>query len=138
MKYEIQYRPGQILCRLLKDEEEISMCEIDVDETTRSWNIIYWFTYKGLGNRGFGKMVLGEALRRCMEKYGSPASIRYTWNGANAYVLEWIERHFDAVCTCPIAVQKTQAEDDWDSHIYELDKEKVLKYFEIIREETNK
>lgn len=38
-----------------------------------------------------------------------------------------------SVCNCPIAVQKTQTGDDWDSHIYTLNKNKVLDYFKVRR-----
>ena len=60
-----------------------------------------------------------------------PDKIEYIWNGANQYVYDWMTHHFDPISKCPIAVQKYASEDDWDSHVYILNVEKVLKYFEI-------
>lgn len=45
---------------------------------------------------------------------------------------DWLVKNFDAVCECPIAVQKTQPGDDWDSHIYELDCNKVLRFAGVL------
>ena len=64
--------------------------------------------------------------------FGIPAHIEYIWNGQNQYVYDWLKKNFDAVCKCPIAAQKTQPGDDWDSHIYELDCNKVLRFAGIL------
>jgi hypothetical protein len=61
-----------------------------------------------------------------------PNHIEYIWNGQNQYVYDWLVKNFDAVCECPIAVQKTQPGDDWDSHIYELDCNKVLSFAGVL------
>ena len=78
---------------------------------------------------GFGKVTMKTLIDRLIYMYGEPSIIEYIWNGANEYVLDWITKEFNAVCQCPIAVQKTQTDDDWSSHMYTLDKDKVLKYF---------
>lgn len=122
---------GHITCRMLSDkDEEICACEISVSGEG-IWNITSWHTKESFRNKGFGRRTMKLVLSMCRSRYGKPSVIRYTWNGVNAYVLEWMERHFNAVCTCPVAVQKNQAGDDWESHIYELDKDKVFGYFEL-------
>lgn len=57
-----------------------------------------------------------------LAKLGEPETVEYVWNGQNQYVFCWLERHVSPVCKCPMAVQKPQPEDDWDSHVYTLDK----------------
>lgn len=131
-KYDIQEKGNRIVCRLsAMGVDDVCRCTVSVNESANIWRISSWFTKSGFGNKGFGRAALEKALQRCMDRYGDPEGIEYTWNGENAYVLAWLERHFDAVCICSVAVQKTQPDDDWDSHIYELDKEKVLQYFKI-------
>lgn len=121
-EYRVYARKGHVACRLSVDGmADVCQCEVSVDEGARLWNISSWFTKPGYMDKGFGRETLKQALAYCIKAYGVPASIRYTWNGMNSYVLAWLERHFDAACICPIAVQKNQADDDWDSHIYELD-----------------
>lgn len=131
-RYNIESKSGYVACNLTVDDiSDVCKCYISINKDEQLWRISSWFTKSGFMNKGYGRETLKHALDYCMDKYGIPATIQYTWNGANPYVLEWLERHFDAVCTCPIAVQKTQPDDDWNSHIYELNKEKVLKYFDL-------
>lgn len=133
MTYDIQEKGNRVICELsLSEANNVCECTISVNKQTNVWTISEWFTTSGFGNKGFGKATLKYALDYCMDKYGYPTGIEYTWNGVNSYVLTWLEQHFDAVCNCPIAVQKSQPDDDWDSHIYKLNKEKVLEYFKIM------
>lgn len=127
--YGIKDRDGHVECRRMHDTEEICRCEVSVDMVEGILNISSWFTDPEYMNRGYGRQTLKKALEYCQHEYGLPGTITYTWNGKNIYVLDWMVKHFGAVCTCPIAVQKTQPDDDWDSHIYELDRAKVLEYF---------
>lgn len=76
------------------------------------------------------KLTIDETIER-YEKYLS-------WNGLNQYVYDWLEKNFDAVCNCPLAVQKTQSDDDWSSHIYTLDKDKVLEFAGIEKEKDER
>lgn len=131
MRYEITDTNNHVMCKLITDAGEICKCEISVNPSICEWNITSWFTESGFKGKGFGKATMKRTLEYCIAEYGIPADIQYTWNGANAYVLEWLENNFDAVCTCPIAIQKTEAGDTWDSHIYELNLKKVLRKFEI-------
>lgn len=113
------------------EEKEICKCKINIDLKTNIWTISSWFVNKEYQNQGLGKLALSKLLNYLFIKYNTPDKIEYIWNGANAYVLEWLENHFNAICKCPIVIQKTMAEDDWLSHIYELDIEKVFEYFHI-------
>lgn len=107
----------------------ICRCEIHKkDNSSNTWVIPAWFTEDGYKNRGIGTAVLASALRDMRTAFGIPDHIEYIWNGQNQYVYDWLIKNFDAVCKCPIAVQKTQPGDDWDSHIYELDCNKVLRF----------
>ena len=110
-------------------DDVICHCEIHKkDDELNTWVIPAWFTEDGYKKRGIGTAVLASALRDMRGAFGIPDQIEYIWNGQNQYVYDWLVKNFDAVCKCPIAVQKTQPGDDWDSHIYELDCNKVLRF----------
>lgn len=100
-------------------------------QPTETWTISAWYTHQDeQRHSGFGKQVMKEALAACLSGgQALPDSIDYIWNGANEYVLDWMVKHFDAVCTCPLAVQKKAPDDDWQSHIYHLDAKKLFCYF---------
>lgn len=114
-----------------KYEKEICKCEVYTDNARKAWTISSWFTQKGYEKRGIGYNTLRTSLYYFFRLYGCPEKIEYIWNGENEYVLDWMTRHFNAACKCPIAIQKTQMDDDWLSHIYELDVIKVMEYFHI-------
>ena len=106
------------------------ICKISV--TKDKWTISSWYTKRAYKNRGIGKQTLGHLLRHLHQLHGTPNHIEYIWDGRNEYVYEWMTKHFDAKCQCPIAVQKMfEAEDDWQSHMYQLDVAKVFEYFEV-------
>ena len=133
-RYNIENENGYVKCHLTVDDiPDVCKCYISTNKEEQLWRISYWFTKSEFMHKGYGKETLKHTLDYCMTKYGMPTSVQYTWNGTNSYVLDWLERHFNAVCTCPIAVQKTQPDDDKDSHIYELNKEKVLEYFDLLK-----
>jgi hypothetical protein len=111
--------------------EKISKCRVNIEDSGKTWVISSWFTKEGYGGKGIGRKNLQLCLERLYEKYGRPENTQYIWNGTNSYVFDWLVEHFDAVCKCPIAVQKYQADDDWSSHIYELNIDKVFAYFSI-------
>lgn len=120
-----------IECHGMLGNEKICKCLIQINDSHEIWSISSWFTEEGYGNKGYGRQTLMRLLQYVFNMYGMPDQIQYIWNGANEYVLNWMEEHFDAICTCPIAVQKTQADDDWDSHIYNLNLDKVMDYFQF-------
>lgn len=110
--------------------EEMCYASISLNEADeeKKWGISEWFTEEKYRNIGIGRITLKKLSQYIVDKYGRPNIVEYTWNGTNDYVLDWLMKHFDAKCNCPIAVQKTQSSDDWDSHIYTLNAEKFLAY----------
>lgn len=135
MHYEFNEKKDKctIECMAYIEEcaESICKCRIQVDKKEQKWTISSWFTKSGYGNKGYGKKTMKAAMEYVFRLYGFPQKVEYIWNGANEYVLNWLEENFDAVCNCPIAVQKTQADDDWDSHEYDLNVQKVMQYFGV-------
>lgn len=112
-------------------KERVCECKVGFDYSGSTWTISSWFTKENFQNKGIGKVALQKTLACLHEMFGEPDAIEYIWNGANEYVLEWMEKHFDAKCLCPLIVQKTQSGDDWLSHMYDLDVSKALEYFKI-------
>lgn len=114
----------------LKDgQDTISECKISILDNV--WSISEWYTYNTYKHKGYGNVVMKEALSRLYKDCGEPDEIRYIWNGVNAYVMDWLTKHFDPVSSLPLEVQKTSETDVWEAHIYILNKEKVLEYFEV-------
>ncbi len=111
--------------------DKLCECKIDVDPVTKTWTISSWFTTERHKHHGFGKLTLQECLNAISAVYGTPDIVEYIWNGANQYVFDWLDENFGALSKCPIAVQKYASDDDWESHIYILNREKFLKYFSI-------
>jgi len=120
-----------VKCEATVGDENACECILDIDQIDNKikWTISSWFTKDKFKHQGIGKNTMGRLFGYCVSRYGIPTDVEYIWNGAHEYVMDWLEKHFDAVCTCPIAVQKTQADDDWDSHIYKLNTKKILDYF---------
>ena len=113
------------------NEAEICVCKVGYDVSGSGWVISSWFTKEKYQNSGIGKATLQKVLACLYERFGKPDTIGYIWNGTNEYVLKWMEKHFDAKCLCPLAIQKTQSGYDWLSHMYDLDVDKVISYFNI-------
>lgn len=117
-----------------KGMDEVSRCSMSVDGNT--WSVSAWYTESEFAGKGFGKKCLESLVQYASSKHGEPEAVEYIWNGQNLYVHDWMERHFSPVSKCPIAVQKYQFEDDWDSHIYKLDVASFLSYFGVDKEQT--
>lgn len=130
LKFEINIANNSYRCNTLFNDFAVCKCQINKENNT--WTISSWYTDKNYLNKGIGAKTLKYLLQHLYDKFGCPENIEYIWNGANQYVYDWIEKNFDAISKCPLAVQKTQCEDDWNSHIYHLNVKKVLKYFTII------
>ena len=111
------------------NNKKVCECKISVD-LDRKWTVTSWFTVEDHKHNGYGTRTLSECIKQIRLNNLAPVIIEYIWNGQNQYVLDWLTEHFDAECICPIAVQKTAASDDWESHIYRLDKDKFLNYFQ--------
>ena len=112
-------------------DKELCRCTVDYDKN--GWAISAWYTNKDYLGQGIGSKVLKHTLRKLYKHTGRPEHIQYIWNGTNEYVGDWIKHHFDAVSLCPMAIQKTQSDDDWSSHVYELNPDKVFRYFSLDR-----
>lgn len=127
IKFDILSTNNVYKCIAKYKDTEVCKCQISANKAL--WTISSWYTHKDFLNQGIGTKTLKFLVAFLYNKFGTPQSIEYIWNGTNYYVYEWIESKFDAISTCPIAVQKTQCEDDWSSHIYNLNVKKVIEYF---------
>lgn len=131
--FKVEKSPkGSVMCEATIQNKVVCSCKVNVNFANHAWVIASWFTNEDMQGQGIGKKTLAEAISYLYRHTGIPEKIKYIWNGTNVYVLEWMQRHFDAKCSCPIAVQKKQPDDDWESHIYDLDVNKTLSYFEIV------
>lgn len=109
----------------------VGYSRLSVDQTSNVWTISEWFVNSDYQNKGYGRTILFTALSELYSMYGLPFEIQYVWNGQNMYVYEWLSKYFRPISGCPIAIQKVASDDDWDSHIYKIDRDKVLSYFDI-------
>ena len=125
--YDFKIKNNKYTCNYTIDDKIISKCEICVNNNT--WTITAWFTNNEYKNQGYGTAVLRALTNYLNNLFGKPESVEYVWNGDNEYVYDWLTNNFDPISKCPIAVQKTANDDDWDSHIYYLNTEKFLNYF---------
>ena len=110
----------------LWNDENIKVCKCKISFSNNIWCISEWFTVSGYQHQGYGLQTLRHAFQYLLAEKGIPQEIRYFWNGANDYVMEWITKHFDArsIETEPYLT----AEQTRKSNIFVLDKEKVLHY----------
>lgn len=113
--------------KVLLKEDDVAISECKITVTNNIWNITEWFTTKGYMNQGYGKLAMKDAVNSLYEAYGMPEQIRYTWNGANEYVFQWLERHFNPVPLNPPIIDSEC--DSWEDHIYILDKVKLINFF---------
>ncbi|MCI8352055.1 MAG: N-acetyltransferase [Clostridia bacterium] len=129
--FDLRTLKGYVECYAFLEKEKVCSCKVDIDTKDNIWTIVSWFTNEKLQGQGIGKRTLAKALYKLYEMNGVPKEIEYNWNGSNSYVLEWMEKHFDAKCFCSIEILKEYAGDCWDSHRYNLNVCKVLDYFGI-------
>ena len=123
---------NRIYITKLHDElKKVCECKVCVNKSHDAWSISAWYTSTSYMHKGYGKETLKHILEDMYEELGIPSKIEYIWNGSNQYVMDWLERNFDPVCKLPLAVLKNQEADDWDAHIYVLNRDKVIKYFNI-------
>ncbi len=119
-----------------KYDRRFKACECKISVNTNTWTISSWYTEKAFQHRGFGTLTLQVCLEDISKVYGVPERVEYIWNGANKYVLDWLNEHFGAVSKCPIAVQKYANDDDWESHIYVLNTDKFIEYYKLGQKEV--
>lgn len=129
-RFEIQEKKETYTCLFFIDKVCVSRCVIDVVDNI--WTISSWYTTKGYGNKGYGTKTMQYLLKYIFAINGAPNRIEYIWNGSNLYVFDWLDSNFGAISKCPIAIQKTQSDDDWDSHIYYLNTNKFMRYFNLV------
>lgn len=123
------------ICGILNiDGIDICKCKMYTNEQN-TWTISAWYTLKDYLHQGYGSITLKNTVQEMYNTFGQPEKIEYVWNGANNYVYDWLSKNFGAISKCPIAVQKYANDDDWDSHIYTLNLEKFLKYFDLEQEQ---
>ena len=99
--YEFIKDKGHVTCKVRNDGKTVSTCTLSISVNERKWEVSYRNTCDGYKHLGYGKSSMGRVLEKAMEIYGMPEHIHYIWNGANEYVLEWMEKYFDAKCSCP-------------------------------------
>ena len=127
LNFKITAEAHAFLAEAFIKNEKVCECRINVEENI--WSVSSWYTKKEFLNQGYGFATM-KYLILFLEKHKClPDKIQYIWNGSNKYVLDWMVKHFDAENICPVAVQKYASDDDWESHIYVLDKNKFFDYF---------
>jgi len=117
-------------CIAYLDGDKVCRCKINTI-LGNTWSISAWYTELKYQHNGVGILTMGKLMKHLFAEFAAPSRIEYIWDGTNSYVYDWLVENFDAVCKCPIAVQKTAGDDDWDSHIYYLNVSKVLTYFNL-------
>lgn len=115
-----------LVTTLTVNDEKVCTCKITLSD--KQWSIVSWYTDKAHMHKGYGFKTMKAAVGFLLA-YDEPDKIRYIWNGANEYVMDWMKRHFTPVSMLPLAVQKYSEADSWEAHIYVLDKNKFLQYF---------
>lgn len=114
---------------------EIGHCKVSMEAEV--WTISEWFVQSEFQKQGLGKYLLNKTMRDFSNLVGLPEEAQYIWNGTNRYVFAWLTSHFEPISTCPIAVQKMMEEtgvDDSRSHIYKLNVDKFVEYFNLGKE----
>lgn len=107
------------------------VCESKISADAENvWTISAWYTVKDQHKRGYGKKTLLENLRVMRELLGRPTGVRYVWNGANQYVMDWLNKNFQPTTLLPIAELKYQEEDCWEAHVYELNTDNVMRFID--------
>ena len=122
---------GVLTTKLYDGLNIVCECKVCYNVDSDIWTISSWHTSTSYSHKGYGKEVLKHALKFMYDTFMIPDSIEYIWNGVNQYVMDWLERNFEPVCKLPLEAQKYNEIDDWDAHIYRLNRDKVLEYFNI-------
>ncbi len=110
---------------IYKLEYNFGDCKINVERNL--WTISSWHVSEEYRNTGLGTRMLKSLVKEIMEKSGTPDEIRYIWNGQNAYVKKWLDR-FQAKCMDDVNVAKKAPDDDWEPHMYVLNREMFMEY----------
>lgn len=128
--YETSVSGNKLVTYAKYNGDVIGHCSISAN-SNRIWMISEWFVDHDYQRQGIGKDLFLYAMKYLNLHYPIPDKIEYVWNGANQYVYDWLQKNFAPVSQCPIAIQKSNTDDDWLSHIYELDVDSVFDYFDL-------
>ena len=131
MEFIDKEKPSCFETYLVENEEPLCECRVAFERDV--WSISSWYTNKQYLHKGLGFKTLQHNLQELLSKKGEPEEIRYIWNGANEYVMDWLKQHFTPVSMLPVSMQKENDIDSWDAHVYVLDKDKVFEYFRLDR-----
>ena len=123
-----EFNDRGIRLKLKDGHTTISECKVSIGGD-KIWSITEWFTNTNYQHQGLGNQLLREAFCQLYRRDGMPNEIRYNWNGVNQYVMDWLTKNFDPVSILPLSVQKYSEEDNWEAHIYVLNKNKLLDYY---------
>lgn len=129
MVCEYGFTKGKLKTYMFDGKLKVGHCTISVKEQT--WTITGWYINGDYQHKGLGKELLSNSLHYLRNNIGYPESVEYIWNGSNEYVMDWLESNFNPISKCPLAVQKYSSDDDWMSHVYTLNREAFLAYFNI-------
>lgn len=115
----------------LKDSTEL-ICRCAINTKNGVWQISGWYTEEQYKNKGIGRQTLKYTLDYIKKDQNIlPDKIEYIWDGTHHYVHHWLKENFNAVSHSNIAVLKNSFTDDWEGHIYTLDREKFIEYFSL-------
>lgn len=129
---------NKIISEAIDDQAHNSVGHITISvNKDNSWMISEWFVNHDYQHQGLGTELFCESINYLSSNFSYPDKIEYVWNGANQYVYDWLQKNFAPVSQCPIAIQKSNTDDDWLSHIYELDVRSVYEYFGIFNQEKD-
>lgn len=132
MVYQVELNKNKATTKVYDNDTKIGHCIIDIDTSKNSWQISSWYVEKKYQHNSLGKRLMKYTAEELIKHFGLPKNIEYIWNGANEYVMKWLDSNFSPISKCPIAVQKYSSEDDWESHIYILNTNSFLHYFGFI------
>ena len=111
---------------------QLTESQINFNSKDKILTISSWYTLQEFQHQGLGTKNLKQNLNNVLYLFGKPKEIKYIWNGANKYVLDWLKTNFDATNNENISVLKNGSKDNWNNHIYNLNIEKFMKYFSRI------
>lgn len=114
---------------ILGTDIKVGRCEMSYGVS--KWGIKEWFVEDGYKRKGIGKQMMKLLMEDLLKDTGKPVEVIYTWNGENEYVYDWLIRNFNAVCQEDLNVLKNDSKFGWKAHLFKLDTNLVLKYFDI-------
>ena len=119
--------PSSLETHMTNGDMRLCSCKIIVENNI--WTVTLWYSNPRYLNQGFGYQTMRHTVNTLCRRYGKPYAIKYMWDGANEYVMRWLQNHFSPK---PISFPKTENDkNEFTPGIYELDKDKFFDYFNI-------